>query len=181
FALCAALLTVWWLAKAEVFLLNGQIQGILFILVIGAATDYALLYVARFREALAVEPDRLKATKQAWLGAWEPIVASGGTVIAGLLCLLLSDLESNRGLGPVAAIGIVFAMLSALTLLPAFLLLTGKAAYWPIRLVASPDGMPTKGIWKRLPAFIAKRFRPVWIITVVLLGVAALGIFRLDA
>ena len=181
FALCAALLTVWWLAKAEIFLLNGQIQGILFILVIGAATDYALLYVARFREALAVDPDRLRATKAAWRGAWEPILASGGTVIAGLLCLLLSDLESNRGLGPVAAIGIGFAMLSALTLLPAMLALTGRAAYWPTRLVATPDGMPTKGIWARLPRFIAKRFRPVWIITVVLLGLAGLGLLRLDA
>ena len=53
FALCVALLTVWWLAKAGVLVLNGQVQGILFILVIGAATDYALLYVARFREAVA--------------------------------------------------------------------------------------------------------------------------------
>ena len=51
FALCVALLAVWWLAYADV-VLNGQVQGILFILVIGAATDYALLYVARFREAI---------------------------------------------------------------------------------------------------------------------------------
>ena len=181
FALCAALLTVWWLAKAEVFLLNGQIQGILFILVIGAATDYALLYVARFREAIAIDPDRLRATKAAWRGSWEPILASGGTVIAGLLCLLLSDLESNRGLGPVAAIGIVFAMFAALTLLPAFLYLAGRVAFWPVRPVASSDGMPTKGIWAKLPAFISRRYRPVWIITVLLLGVAGLGILRLDA
>lgn len=181
FALCAALLTVWWLAKAEVFLLNGQIQGILFILVIGAATDYALLYVARFREAIAIDPDRLRATKAALRGSWEPILASGGTVIAGLLCLLLSDLESNRGLGPVAAIGIVFAMFAALTLLPAFLYLAGRVAFWPTRPVATSDGMPTKGIWAKLPAFISRRYRPVWIITVLLLGVAGLGILRLDA
>jgi RND superfamily putative drug exporter len=43
FALCVALLTVWWLAYAGIVVLNGQVQGILFILVIGAATDYALL------------------------------------------------------------------------------------------------------------------------------------------
>src|SRR5690606_23959771 len=58
FALCVALLTVWHLAKADVLLLSGQTQGILFILVIGAATDYALLYVARFREELLSVPDR---------------------------------------------------------------------------------------------------------------------------
>ena len=49
----------------------------------------------------------------------EPILASGGTVIAGLLCLLLSDLATNRALGPIASIGIAFAVLSALTFLPA--------------------------------------------------------------
>ena len=57
FALCGALLTVWWLAKWEIVLLSGQTQGILFILVNGAATDYSLLLVARYREELRVNPD----------------------------------------------------------------------------------------------------------------------------
>src|SRR6478735_4496321 len=119
FALCVALLTVWWLAYAGIVVLNGQVQGILFILVIGAATDYALLYVSRFREAVAGGARRWDATVVAWRGAFEPIIAAGGTVIAGLLCLLLSDLATNRALGPIASIGIAFAVLSALTFLPA--------------------------------------------------------------
>ena len=131
FALCVALLVVWWLAKWEVLLLSGQTQGILFILVIGAATDYALLFVSRFREELRHTSDKASALLSAWRGSLEPIAASGGTVIAGLLCLLLSDLKSNSTLGPVAAIGIVFAMLSALTLLPALLFVFGRAAFWP--------------------------------------------------
>src|SRR5690606_12924123 len=134
FALCVALLTVWWLAKAEILLLSGQTQGILFILVIGAATDYALLYVARYREELARTADKLTATKRAIRGSIEPIVASGGTVIAGLLTLLLSELKSNNTLGPVAAIGIVFAMLSALTLLPPILYAFDRTAFWPIKV-----------------------------------------------
>ena len=52
FALSAAILVVFFLAKAGIVTLNGQVQGILFILGIGAATDYSLLYVSRFREAL---------------------------------------------------------------------------------------------------------------------------------
>src|SRR5690606_1662678 len=114
FALCTALLVVWWLAKWEILLLSGQTQGILFILVIGAATDYSLLFVARYREELRSTLDKGAATMRAIKGSIEPIVASGGTVIAGLMCLLLSDLKSNSTLGPVASIGIVFAMLSAL-------------------------------------------------------------------
>ena len=133
FALCVALLVVWWLAKWGVLLLSGQTQGILFILVIGAATDYALLFVSRFREALRHTDDRGAAIRTAWKGSLEPILASGGTVIAGLLCLLLSDLKSNSTLGPVAAIGIAFAMLAALTLLPALLYAFGRAAFWPRR------------------------------------------------
>ena len=35
-ALCGAILLVFWLAKADILTLNGQVQGILFILVIGA-------------------------------------------------------------------------------------------------------------------------------------------------
>ena len=84
-------------------MLNGQVQGILFILVIGAATDYSLLYVSRYREALRDHEKRWDATWAALRGSFEPILASGGTVIAGLLCLLLSDLNSNKALGPVAA------------------------------------------------------------------------------
>jgi RND superfamily putative drug exporter len=187
FALCVALLTVWWLAKAEIFVLNGQVQGILFILVIGAATDYALLYVARYREAVAAGARRWDATVQSWRGAFEPILASGGTVIAGLLCLLLSDLASNRALGPIAAIGIAFAMLSALTFLPALLALVGRAAFWPFipkhpaPEVSDDTTQPVRGIWQRVARFIARHSRPVWIISTVVLLVGAAGITQLKA
>ena len=50
FTLAAGLVYV--LAKNDVITLDGQAQGILSILVIGAATDYALLLVARYREEL---------------------------------------------------------------------------------------------------------------------------------
>ena len=52
FALGVAAFVVYQLAEHDVLTLNGQSQGILFILVFGAATDYALLMVARFREEL---------------------------------------------------------------------------------------------------------------------------------
>jgi RND superfamily putative drug exporter len=187
FALCVALLVVWWLAKFEVLLLSGQTQGILFILVIGAATDYALLFVARFREELRVVQDKGTAVLAAWKGSFEPIVASGGTVIAGLLCLLLSDLKSNSTLGPVAAIGIVFAMLAALTLLPALLLLFGRAVFWPRRpkfepeVVAEEHGMRKTGLWARLSGMITKRPRAIWIVTTLVLLAGASGVLQLNA
>ncbi|WP_369046372.1 MMPL family transporter [Sinomonas sp. P10A9] len=120
-ALTGAMAVVVALAKAGVLLLSGQTQGILMILVIGAATDYSLLYVSRYREELAVRESKWAATWSALRGAFEPISASAGTVVAALLCLLLSDLNSNKALGPVAAIGIAFAYLVSLTLLPALM------------------------------------------------------------
>lgn len=186
FALCVALLTVWWLAKAGVLLLSGQTQGILFILVIGAATDYSLLYVARYREALRHSPHAWQATRVALRGAVEPILASGGTVIAGLLCLLLSDLKSNSTLGPVAAIGIAFAMLAALTFLPAVLYACGRVAFWPARPAYDPaatpaDVVPARGIWARLARGVASHPRTLWVTTAIVLAVAAVGVGQLRA
>ena len=68
--------------------------------------------------------------RRAWRACMEPIAASAGTVIIGLLCLLLSDLNSNRSLGPVGAIGIASAFVAAMTLLPA-LLMAGRWLFWP--------------------------------------------------
>ncbi len=177
FALCVALLLNWWLAKFEILTLTGQTQGILFILVIGAATDYSLLYTARYAEELKRNESKGAATKAAIKGVIEPILASGGTVIAGLLCLLLSDLGSNRSLGPVAAIGIVFAMLSALTLLPSLLYLLGRTAYWPRRPLFEPerskDEQAQSGIYAKTGAFVARRPRTVWIVCTLLLAAGA--------
>ncbi len=47
--------------------LNGQSQGILFILVVGAATDYSLLIVSRYREELRrhhSKYDAVRATRK---------------------------------------------------------------------------------------------------------------------
>jgi RND superfamily putative drug exporter len=59
--------------------------------VVGAATDYGLLLVARFREELRQERSEYATMRTALHRSWEPIVASGATVVLGVLCLLLSD------------------------------------------------------------------------------------------
>jgi RND superfamily putative drug exporter len=177
FALGTASLVVYQLADAGILDLNGQSQGILFILVFGAATDYALLLVARFREELRHTSDRYRAVLAAWRATIEPIAASAGTVILGVLCLLFSDLNSNRTLGPVAAIGIAAALLASITFLPAVLALTGRAAFWPKRPVLDPGAHESaSGLWSRVAAMISDRPRLVWILStaVLMIGVAFL-------
>ncbi len=161
------------LANNGVIDLNGQSQGILFILAIGAATDYSLLIVSRFREELRDNESKYAAMGRAYRAVFEPIVASGVTVILGLLCLLLSDLSSLRGLGPVGAFGIGAALLSSLTLLPAVLVLLGRRAFWPILPRFGSEHTDRKGIWGRVARLVGRRYRRVWVITLLLLAACA--------
>lgn len=185
FALAVALLTNWWLAKWGILTITGQTQGILFILVIGAATDYSLLYTARYLEELRRHESRTEATRAALRGVLEPILASGGTVIAGLLCLLFSDLGSNRSLGPVTAIGVAFAVLASLTLLPSLTYLLGRASYWPRMPRFDPDRTDEEqthtGVYARTGRFVSRRPRAVWIACVILLGIGAAFVPALKA
>ncbi|WP_079595352.1 MMPL family transporter [Arthrobacter sp. P2b] len=191
FALCAAILLVFGMAKAGWIQLNGQSQGILSILVIGAATDYALLYVARFREALTHTTNRTGAVLTAWKASFEPILASGATVIIALLCLLFSDLNSNKALGPVAAAGILCSLFAALTLLPALMALLGRAAFWPFRpkLVPAEEREPElvtglegqKGLWRATGSLVSRRPRTIWVASVLLLVAASAGVLQLKA
>jgi len=179
-ALGVASAAIYGLASADVLTLNGQSQGILFILAIGAATDYSLLIVARFREELRDHESKFDAMRAAYKGAFEPILASGATVILGLLCLLLSDLASLSGLGPVGALGIAGAMLSSLTLLPAGLVLLGRRAFWPFMPAYGSEHTDTQGLWGRLARLIRGRARVVWVVTFAALALSAAFVVTLD-
>ncbi|MEU1125261.1 MMPL family transporter [Streptomyces sp. NPDC005899] len=173
FALGVACAIVYVLADHDVVRVDGQVQGILSILVIGAATDYALLLTARFREELIRRQDRWAAMGAALRESAGPIVASAATVALGLLALLLSDLTNNRALGPVGAIGIVCSVLSALTFLPAVLVLLGRAAYWPARPKADGAGSGSAGVWSRIASLVDRAPRKVWAVTLALLVACA--------
>jgi RND superfamily putative drug exporter len=170
FALGLASAVVYALADRDVVRVDGQVQGILSILVIGAATDYALLLAARFREELAVRGDRTAAAATAVRRSFGAITASAATVALGLLALLASDLTNNRALGPVGAIGIGCAVLSTLTFLPAVLALLGRTAYWPSRPRASDASAKGHGVWRRVAAEVDGRPRRTWLVTALVLA-----------
>ncbi|MEU9237240.1 MMPL family transporter [Streptomyces subrutilus] len=173
FALGLACAMVYALADRGAVRVDGQVQGILSILVIGAATDYALLLAARFREELARRGDRTEAALAAVRRSAGAITASAATVALGLLALLASDLTNNRALGPVGAIGIVCSVLAALTFLPAVLALLGRAAYWPAVPRAGDAADEGHGVWRRIAGLIDRGPRRVWVSTALLLVVLA--------
>ncbi|MER8222851.1 MMPL family transporter [Streptomyces sp. NPDC094143] len=173
FALGVACAVVYALAERDVVRVDGQVQGILSILVIGAATDYALLLAARFREELAVRGDRFTAAVAAVRRSSGAITASAATVALGLLALLASDLTNNRALGPVGAIGIACAVLTTLTFLPAALALLGRTAYWPSRPKPPAEPAEGSGVWRRVAATVDGRPRRTWVVTALVLAACA--------
>ncbi len=180
-ALVSAQGVIYLLADNAGLTVNAQSIGILTVLVFGAGTDYALLLVARYREELRRHHDRHEAMAEALHRAGPAIIASAGTVVLGMLCLLAAQMNSTQGLGPVAAIGVAVGLLAMITLLPALLMIVGRWIFWPARpLEGSPE--PTaSGLWARTGNSIARRPRIVWISTAVVLGAMCLGTLGLNA
>ncbi|HYJ69354.1 MAG TPA: MMPL family transporter [Nocardioidaceae bacterium] len=181
-ALTSAQGVIYLLAKYADLTVNAQSTAILAILVFGAGTDYALLLIARYREELHRHEDRHEAMAEALHRAGPAIIASGGTVVLGMLCLLVAEMNSTQGLGPVLAIGVTVGLLAMVSLLPALLVIVGRWIFWPKRPhFDSVEPTTTTGVWARIGRVIAIRPRAVWIGTAVVLGALALGMTNLNA
>jgi RND superfamily putative drug exporter len=169
FALSTAGGIIYLLAKNDIIDVDGQSQGILSVLVIGAATDYALLLIARYREELHHHENRFDAMRAAYKGVWEPILASGSTVAISLMMLLFSQLTNTASLGPIGAIGIVVSVITILTLLPALLVLFGRWIFWPRKPLNDGDDHVLSGTWSKVATGIGRNPRKAWVITGVIL------------
>jgi len=180
-ALVTSEAVIYLLAAHAGLTVNAQSAGILDVLVFGAGTDYALLLTARYREELRRHEDRHAAMAVALRRAGPAVVASGGTVIIGLLTLSLAELNSTASLGPVLAIGVAVALASMMTLLPALLVICGRWVFWPVKPTYGSDEPTTRGFWARVGQRIAVRPRIVWVATALVLGAMALGLTGLQA
>jgi RND superfamily putative drug exporter len=180
-ALTSAEALIYLLAAHAGLTVNAQSAGILYVLVFGAGTDYALLLTARYREELRRHENRHEAMTIALRRAGPAIIASAGTVILGLLTLSVAELNSTKSLGPVLAIGVGVALVSMMTLLPALLLICGRWVFWPVKPTFGSAEPTTSGVWAGVGRRIAARPRVVWMTTAVILGVMALGLTSMKA
>ena len=172
--LTAAQEAAYLLGRAGGITVNGLSQSIMLVLAVGAGVDYALLLVSRYREELTRFRDKHNAMAVALHRAGPAIVASAGTVGVSLLCLLLSVLNSDRGLGPVAALGVLGAFAAMVTLLPALLVALPRAIFWPQVPHFSGEPRSRKSWWGTVARAVAVRPRTVWIAaTLVLVAMAA--------
>ncbi len=163
------------LARAG-FVINGMTVGILTVLVFGAGTDYALLLIARYREELRRHDDTQEAMAVALGRAGPAIATSAITVVLGLLCLLLAQLNDVAALGPACAGAIVCALVAQLFVLPVLLLVLGRRVFWPF-IPRVGDQVPEgSGLFGRLGEVLRTHHRAAWILIAALLGICCLGL-----
>jgi putative drug exporter of the RND superfamily len=171
------------LIKAGWITVNAEGTMLLLVLIFGAGTDYSLLLVHRYRE----EQDLSLAVRE----TRPALLASGGTVIAAMLVLLVANLESTHWLGPVLAIGIAVMLLAAFTLLPALLAILGDRAFWPAtparvagqggprRNLPNRDGGdppdPRPSLWNRVAELVRRHSTRIIITVLALLAILSLG------
>ncbi|MFI2911584.1 MMPL family transporter [Streptomyces sp. PDY-4] len=158
---------------------TGQSGGIMTVLVLGAGTDYALLLVSRYREELRRHERPYDAMGAALRGCGPAILASSGTVAAGLLCLLAADLNSSSGMGPVGVIGVLSALLAMTTLLPAILVLLGRRVFWPLIPAFGSAPRARRSLFAAMGTSAARRPAAVLAGGGILLGALALGTLNL--
>jgi Predicted drug exporters of the RND superfamily len=162
------------LAQAGVIAIDSQAASIMTVLLFGAGTDYALFLVMRFREEIAVEPDRYAAMRSALSKVGGAILSSGGTVVLALLTLLLGVVPSTREFGPFLALGVAVMLLVSLTFVPAMVTLLGRAAFWPMKRAHRDPG--ERSFWGRIATAVGRRPAMLAVVSVVLLGALATGV-----
>lgn len=175
------------LIEAGAITVNTEGTFLLLVLIFGAGTDYSLLLVHRYREELQRGRSHHVALPTALSESIPAIAASGGTVIAAMLVLLVADLQSTHWLGPILAIGIAVMLAAAFTLLPALLSLAGEQASWPGSAAVKPlrGSFSTHSVqkephdpWNRVAGLVRRRSRPI--IFIVSAGLIALAFGNLS-
>ena len=171
----AAIFVVASLTPMSIFVLN-----LATLLGLGLGVDYSLLMTSRFREELALRPDRpdrpdrvQEAVRATVATAGRAVFFSGLTVLLGLLGLVLFEFMILRSVGIAGAIVVGLAVASALTLLPAILAIVGtridRLAIRPVSPRPASDGP-----WARLARRVMRH--PVAVLVPTLGCILLLGV-----
>jgi RND superfamily putative drug exporter len=93
---------------------------------LGVGIDYALFVMARYREHRAAGQDNPTALSNAMGSAGAAVLLAGGTVVVAMAALVLTGLGFLASIGLGTSLVVLFAVATALTLLPALLSLLGN-------------------------------------------------------
>ncbi|MGB8501494.1 RND family transporter, partial [Mycobacterium sp.] len=168
--LAAARGVVAFLAYHGIIGLSTYSTNLVTLLTIAAGTDYVIFFLGRYQEARHAGVDRQTAFYTMYRGTAHVVLGSGLTIAGAVYCLSFTRLPYFHSLGVPAAIGILTALVAALTLAPAVLTMGSHfGAFDPKRK------MRTRG-WRRIGTAIVRWPGPILVVTsaVALIGLLAL-------
>ena len=148
--------------------LNGQVTGIMSVLVFGAGTDYALFIVSRYREELVVQNDKWLAMRSTMSRVGPSIAGSAGTTIVVMFALTFSSYGSFRSLGPMLAMAIFVVLISGIFVMPAVIALCGRWVFWPRPLIQS-QSVSDSGFWSSVGHLVSRR--PLLVFSITMIGI----------
>ena len=137
--------------------------------------DYSLFIVTKHRTQVGQGMEVRESIARATATAGGAVLFAGGTVAISLLALVVAGIPLVTTLGYTSAIAVAFAILAALTLLPALFGLVGShvsALKLPFRKTRATETQSP--VWTRLATGIANHRWPVMI--AVLVALVALSI-----
>ncbi|WP_414167414.1 MMPL family transporter [Streptoverticillium reticulum] len=151
---------------------------------LGVGIDYALFLLTRHRQNVMDGTDPAVAAGQAVATSGRAVMASGCTVIIALAGLWACGISFVGKLGTAAALTVVTAVLSALTLVPALLGLVGRhidryRVRTPVAERAPGSGGTNRMGWHRYARRVERH--PWWFLAVgaVIVGVLAIPLFSM--
>ncbi|MHC9293755.1 RND family transporter [Mycobacterium sp. LTG2003] len=161
--LAAARGVVAFLGYYELIGLSTFATQLLVTLAIAASTDYAIFLIGRYQEARTVGEDREQAYYTMFHGTAHVVLGSGMTIAGATLCLHFTRLPYFQTLGIPMAVGMVVAVVAALTLGPAVITVASRFG----KVLEPRRAMRIRG-WRRLGAFVVRWPGPVLLATILL-------------
>jgi RND superfamily putative drug exporter len=132
---------------------NIQSMVLMSAVMIGAGTDYAVFLISRYHDYVRQGQDSDQAVKNALMSIGKVIAASAATVAVTFLAMVFTKLQVFSAVGPAISIAVVVALLSAVTLMPALLVLTGRRGW------IKPRRELTTRMWRRAGTRVVRRPR----------------------
>jgi RND superfamily putative drug exporter len=162
------------LANSGIIGLSTYSTNILTLLVIAAGTDYAIFILGRYHERRSVGEDRKAAYFNMYHGTAHVVLGSGLTIAGAVYCLSFTRLPYFQSLGIPAAIGVLVALVAALTLAPAVLTIGSRFGLLEPKRTARTRG------WRRIGTAIVRWPGPILIVScaVALIGLLALPSYK---
>ena len=148
---------------------------------LGVGIDYALFLVTRHQEQLRDGMAMNDSIANAVATAGSAIVFAGGTVVIALLSLYVAGIPLVTALGLASAVGVVAAVLGAISLLPALLGLLKHRVHW-VRLpkFVAPPHVPGKGMWHRWAGVVRRHPIIVSVVSLACLVPLVIPAFSLE-